>query len=312
MNLNQLRFAAAVAAERSFTRAADLCQVTQPTLSSGIALLEEELGGQLFVRTTRRVDLSPFGERVLPLIEGVLRSQSELEACIRTFYDPAHKIVCIGLSPLVDMRLLTEVLEPYQAEHPGTETFFKECFLDDLDERLRSGQFDLVIRPCLAGDASRKSSVHAPFYEEDLCYLPRQAHADALRGVGAVSLRDVAGETFVLCAEGCGLARTTRRLFAEIGATLREYPGQALSFQVMQEWADIGIGATILPESKIAAPLRPRARRLLGKGGKPARVTFEATWRKDAAYPRHVADLHRHFRRRVPKLVGGSAARPAA
>lgn len=307
MNLNQLGFAAAVAVERSFSRAAERCRVTQPTLSSGVALLEEEIGGQLFVRTTRKVDLSPFGEQLLPLIEAVLRAQTELEAGIRAFYDPARKIVRIGLSPLADARLLARVLEPYRAEHPETETFFKECLLGDLDERLRASQIDLAIRPQVP-DPARRPFVRIPLYEEDLFYLPRSAGAAAPLDEGAVRLADVAGETLVLPADGCGLASATRRLFEDAGLGLKAYPGQALSYAVLEEWTDLGIGATILPDSKVSPASRKRARRLMLTARKPARIAFEAAWTKNAAYPRHVAELHRHFRRRVPRLVQGSAA----
>ena len=309
MNLGQLRFAAAAASELSFSRAAERCNVTQPTLSSAIAMLEAELGGQIFVRTTRKVELSPFGEQLLPLIESVLRAQGELEAGVRAFYHPAHKLVRIGLSPLVDGRLVTQVLEPYQREHPGIETFFKECFLEDLDERLRQSQLEMVIRPCPAASPARRSLVRTPIYEEDLYYIPRQASAVTATEAGAVRLHEIAGETLVLGASGCGLASATRTLFQSMRAPLREYSGQALSFQVMQEWADIGIGATILPESKIAPQFKTRARRLMLDAKRPARVKFEAVWMKEQAYPAHVVDLHRHFRRRVPKLFEGSASR---
>jgi LysR family transcriptional regulator, hydrogen peroxide-inducible genes activator len=305
MNLNQLGFAAAVAVERSFSRAAERCRVTQPTLSSGVALLEEEIGGQLFVRTTRKVDLSPFGEQMLPLIEAVLRAQTELEAGIRAFYDPSRKIARIGLSPLADARLVARVLEPYRAEHPETEAFFKECLLGDLDERLRASQLDLAIRPSLAPGTVRKAFVRVPLYEEDLFYLPR-ATGDAAATESSIRLEDAARETFVLPADGCGLAAATRSLFEDARLGLRAYPGQALSYAVLQEWADLGIGATILPESKIAPAFRKRARRLMLTTRKPARVAFEAAWMKNAAYPRHVAELHRHFRQRVPKLVRGA------
>jgi LysR family transcriptional regulator, hydrogen peroxide-inducible genes activator len=308
MNLSQLRFAAAAASELSFSRAADHCHVTQPTLSSGIALLEDELGGQLFVRTTRKVGLSPFGEQILPLIDSVLRAQAELEAGVRSFYDPSHKVVRIGLSPLVDARLLAQVLEPYEAEHAGTTTFFKECFLDELDDRLRKAQIDMVVRPVIAGGNGRGRVVRAPIYEEDLFYLPKRAR-EAKTEAGAVEVREVANETFVLGPDGCGLASTTRGLFEEIGVGLKEYTGQALSFQVMQEWADIGIGATILPGSKVAAQFRQHARPLMLAPKRPARIRFECLWMKGAAYPRHVVDLHRHFQKRVPKLVGGGAGR---
>ena len=309
MNLGQLRFAAAAASELSFSRAAERCHVTQPTLSSGIALLEEEFGGQIFVRTTRKVELSPFGEQVLPLIESVLRAQAELEAGVRAFYHPAHKMVRIGLSPLVDARLVAQVLEPYQSEHPGIEMFFKECFLDELNERLRKAQVEMVIRPCPTDASGRGSVVRVPLYEEDLVYVPRQVSAAPASDGGAVRLQDVAGETFVLCPNGCGLATTTRRLFEETRTPLREYSGQALSVQVMQEWADIGIGATIVPQSKVAPQFRTKARRLMLGSKKPARVRFEAVWMKEQAYPAHVGALHRHFQKRVPKLVEGAAPR---
>ena len=123
MNLGQLRFAKAAAEERSFSKAAEKCNVTQPTLSNRIALLEEEVGGRLFARTTRRVDLTPFGAQLLPLIEAVLQAQAELEAGVKAYYNPEHKIVRIGLSPLIDARLLAQVLEPYTAAHRGVEIF---------------------------------------------------------------------------------------------------------------------------------------------------------------------------------------------
>ena len=79
INLKQLRFAIAVADKGSFTEAASECFVTQPTLSNGIAQLEAELGDRLFVRTTRKVTLTTFGEQVMPYMAEVLRAQTTLE-----------------------------------------------------------------------------------------------------------------------------------------------------------------------------------------------------------------------------------------
>jgi DNA-binding transcriptional LysR family regulator len=308
MNLRHLEFTLAAALERSFSRAAERCHVTQPTLSNGIALLEGELGGQIFVRTTRKVELSAFGQQILPLIEAVVRARSELETGVRSFHDPSHKVARIGLSLLVDPRRVSDVVQPYLAEHPGVETFFKECYLGDLEQRLHDGQLDIVIRPRAGAEPVPKSVVRTSFYEEDLFYLARQT-GNSAAGEGAVSLKDIAGEIFVLGPDGCGLAAMTRNLFKKAGATLKEYTGQALSYQVMLDWADIGIGATILPESKITSPFREQARRLMLTPKKPARASFEALWMRDAAYPRHVIDMHRHFLDRVPLLLGGAAPR---
>ena len=306
MNLRHVEFVVAAAAERSFSRAAERCHVTQPTLSNGIALIESEFGGQLFVRTTRKVELSAFGVQLLPLIEALHRAHGELKSGVQGFYDPAQRMVRVGLSPLVDVRRVTEVMEPYERSEAGCRTFFKECFMGDLEDRLQSSQLDMMIRPRQEHATPPRSLVRVPFYEEPLIYLARHELPLAEREAGGVTLREIAGETFVLGPDGCGLASITRGLFRKAGLRLKEYRGQALSYQVMQEWADIGIGATIIPLSKLAPHYHDRARPLLAQGRKPARVQFEAVWMRDAAHPRHVIALHQHFRERVPRLVQGS------
>lgn len=296
MNLRHIEFVVAVAAERSFSRAAERCHVTQPALSNGVSLLETELGGQLFVRTTRKVDLSPFGERMLPMIEGLYRSHQELKTGAQAFYDPAHRMIRIGLSPLVDVRRLTEALEPWTRAHPGCQSLFMECFLGDLDERLRAAQLDMVIIPRQPRASLAKSVEVLPFYAEDLYYLSRSALLPSAAALGEVTLAEIADDVFVLGPDGCGLAAFTRDLFKAARLRLREYRGQALSYQVMQDWADLGIGSTILPASKIAAQFRPRAQRIVARVKRPASIGFDAMWMRQAAYPRHAARLHDYFR----------------
>lgn len=299
MNLRHIEFVVLAAAERSFSRAAERCHVTQPTLSNGISLLETELGGQLFVRTTRRVDLSAFGERMLPMIEALFRAHQELRATARSFYDPVHRMVRIGLSPLVDARRVTEALGPYTQAHAGCQTFFKECFLGDLQERLQSAQLDMVILPRQPRAGTSKATVVLPFYKEELYYLSARPLGTSAPVASAVALKDIADDLFVLGPDGCGLAAFTRDLFKAAGLRLREYRGQALSYQVMQDWADMGIGSTILPASKIAPQFRSRALRIVTRTRRPVAIGFEAMWMSQAAYPRHVGRLHQQFRESV-------------
>ena len=62
MELQQLRYAVAIAEEQSFTRAAERCFVVQSALSRQIKSLESELGVRLFARTSRKVEVTPAGE----------------------------------------------------------------------------------------------------------------------------------------------------------------------------------------------------------------------------------------------------------
>ena len=309
MNLRHIEFVIAAAAERSFSRAAERCHVTQPTLSNGIALLESEVGGQLFVRTTRKVELSPLGLQLLPLIESLSRAHTELKASVRAYYDPALRMLRIGLSPLVDVRRIAEVLEPFERANKDCKTFFKEYFLPDLEQRLRSAQLDMIIWPRQPYRAVPRSMICVPFYVEDLYYMAPHDPTATDHALAGTSIREIAGQTFVLGPDGCGLAAVMRGLFKKARLRLNEYSGQALSYQVMQDWADIGIGATVLPRSRFSPQFAPRTVPLLTNTQQAAQVSFDALWMRDAAYPPHVTELHQYFRTRVPKLMTGRVAR---
>ncbi|WP_421527546.1 LysR family transcriptional regulator [Pseudomonas brenneri] len=308
MNLNQLRYASATAAEASFTKAAERCHVTQPTLSNGIAQLEEELGGALFDRTTRKVNLTAFGKDVLPLIDAVLQSQGELQARAKAFFDPQHQLLRIGLSPLIDMRLLTQVIAPYRTEFPDVDVFFKECFLDDLDARLEKGQIDVMLCPFLPHEPTARSTFSTEIYTEELRYLSARSSAMTQVDEGAVLLSQIADDTFILSYDGCGLANATRSLFSSADLQLKEYSGHTMSYHVMQEWADLGIGSTILPGSRISREFRDKTCRVMLAPQHPALIRIDALWNRAATYPKHISAFHQHLIERAPSLVRGAAA----
>jgi len=269
MNLTQLRFTKAAADERSFTKAAKICNVSQPTLSNAIRLLDDEFKGRIFLRTTRKVELTPFGEELLPYIEGVLEAETELTSHVEAYFNPTIKLIRIGLSPVIDVKLLTQALEPYKTSHPNVEIFYKECFLGDLEERLEKQQIDIMLKPLLPNDSHSKKFVKANFYQEDLYYLPKHTSSQPENGERSANLDSIVDDIFVLSHPGCGLADITEDLFKSSGLKLKRYSGEALTYQVMQDWADIGIGSVILPKSKIIPDYFKRSRKLLTGKNKP-------------------------------------------
>lgn len=308
MNLKQLGFVRAVSQTSSFSRAADACCVAQPTLSKGIAQLEDELGGRLFERTTRKVELTAFGRHVLPLISGVLEAKEELSKGASAYLNPEHKLLRIGLSPLINVRLLTTILEPFKRDHEDVDCLFKECYLKTQVERLNHEGIDIALRPRQSFVPHDVAHDSCTFYRDDLYFLPKSVTQAQAPAAGPVSLDAIAEETFVLTGDGCGLAAVTRDLFAAHGLKVSEYPGVALSYQMLQDWAEVGIGAALLPLSKISPENHGRARPLLLGSGEPARVVYEALWKSNADYPPHLRELHDYFRNAVPQLVRGLAA----
>jgi len=286
MNLNQLRFASAIARLGSFSKAAEACHITQPTLSNAIMQLEELLGGRLFERTTRSVALTPFGQHIMPAINNVLASLTDLERSKDGYFRPSVKLARIGLSPVTDMVRLARLIEPFSAAHGDVDIIYKECMLDDLAERLLArqadrllaGQVDIAIWPKIGHRAQDLVSVE--LYEETLMYIPRGNHAPALSAAGAIPVAALAGETFVLPHGTCGLAQITETLFAKHAVAINAYPGRALSYSMLEEWADLGIGAAVLPASKLSASRAMHAQPIaVGSEGKPATMRVFACWK---------------------------------
>lgn len=300
MNLKQLQFAVQVAETHSFSRAAERCFATQPTLSNAISQLEDELGGRLFNRTTRRVDLTPFGEYMLPRINEVLQSLKELNQAADSYHNPPHKILRIGFSPLVDMQMLDRVLTPFRQANPDITIFFKECFIDDLAERLSRGQIDIQILPVITASDGEEACL---FYRDPLYYLPA---ADGDPGSNYLSflIADLPATPIILTGGGCGLNGALSGLLKSQGVELHAYAGQALTYQVIEDWASLGIGAGILPKAKISPENRASYPLFIDKD-EPACFSFEWSWQSENAASDPVKSFVDYIRDTVPSLVSG-------
>jgi DNA-binding transcriptional LysR family regulator len=78
MEMHQVRYFLATVSELNFTKAAERCNVTQPSLTRAIKHLEDELGGDLFRRERPQAQLTELGQRMYPLLNNVTKARSEL------------------------------------------------------------------------------------------------------------------------------------------------------------------------------------------------------------------------------------------
>ncbi len=279
MNITQLRYLKAVARTGSFTRAAEECFVTQPTLSNAIAQLEEEFEQLVFTRTTRRVTLTDFGRSILPFVEETLLAEKNLLQQVRAFARPDHPTVRVGLSPLTSSDWLRRFLDDFRQTGDQAEIRLHEQNMADLYLMLDDGLLDLVFG--VAGTVKTNWEAKA-LYEEPLFYIPRGRRAET--APGPVVIDQVAGETFVMVPNACGLAPATRALFRSRRKKLKEYSGEALSYQVLEQWAGLGLGAAILPRSKLSGPDHG-AVPLVDQKGRPIPIKFQAVWLRTGPRP---------------------------
>ena len=294
MNFSQLRFVKAISELESFSKAAQVCHVTQPTLSNGISKLEDELGEKIFARTTRSVGLTAFGEMLLPTIASILKLEEMIRLNAREYSNPETVVLKIGMSPLVSTEFVTLLADSFKAQNSKHEILLIEENLSVLNEKLRNNELDLILVPIIKR-SSRKNVIR--LYEEDLFFIDKAGSSRS-----KVPIKDIRDKTFVMVPDSCGLSEITRSLLRTTRKEIREYEGKALSYQVLADWASHGLGSAILPRSKIPPHI---SKQQIFRSNKPVKIVFEAKWLSNENKP--LKKMVQHFRKHMDEIVRGMA-----
>lgn len=303
MNLNHLKFAREVANTGSFTEAAKICCVTQPTLSNGIVQLEDNFGGKLFERTTRKVNLTPFGQHMLPVMLQMLDAQQEIQQAAEQFLNPEDKKLTIGFSPLADMRIIKAIVDLYTTKKTAHSILFKECFMENLYAQLEEEKIALAVCPGLGEKIDTFNFSSFIFYLEPVFVLKKGNGENKPDTRNIKFVDELENEVFVLTSDLCGHAPATRNWFKQRGKKLTEYSGSAISYQVMQEWANLGIASAILPWSKISDINRLQVSQLFLEENTPAMLEFKLIWKTNSRYVKDIAYFLDHCKAHITSII---------
>ncbi|MGM9486650.1 LysR family transcriptional regulator [Ideonella sp. YS5] len=159
LSTRQLRAFIALAEQRSFTRAAAQCHLSQPAYSALIKQLEDQLNQRLFDRSTRHVELTTEGRAFEPAARRVL---AEFDTAIAGAADYATKRrgrVSIALLPSLAAGWLPAVLADFRARYPGIELDVADVLSEACIERVKTGQADLAIAAIRADTPELKAEL---------------------------------------------------------------------------------------------------------------------------------------------------------
>lgn len=193
MEMHQIRYFLALAECLNFTRAAEQCNVTQPSLTRGIRQLEEELGADLFRRENKSTHLTPFGHRMMPFLKQsyeAARAAKEVASVIRK---GGSEPLVIALSKTIDVSLLGVPLAELYRAFPRLEVKFMRCDAERLVAALREGRADVAVAADIVTDWERLDSW--PLFPDGFSCVTSASHP--LAGRPTVSLRDLGDERMV-------------------------------------------------------------------------------------------------------------------
>ena len=245
MEFHQLRYVCAIADTGSFSRAAERCQIAQPSLSQQVLKLEKDLGAKLFDRLGRSVRLTEAGRAFLPHARSILSQRETARSSVADKCADVRGCVAVGAIPTIAPYLMPRYTATFTKKYPEAKLRIVEETTPILVESLRDLSIDLAI---LALPLRHKDLELFPLRTEPLfAVLPRN---HPLAAAKSLALKDLRGESFVMLRDGhcfrdlsiaaCTHARVTPRIAFESG-----------QFSSLFGMVAAGVGISLVPEMAI-------------------------------------------------------------
>ncbi|TKR34059.1 DNA-binding transcriptional regulator OxyR [Luteimonas gilva] len=291
MNLRDLRYFVALADHKHFGRAAEACFVSQPTLSTQVRKLEEELGVTLIERAPRQAMLTPAGRDIADRARRIVAEVEQMKESARRSQDPEAGTIRLGVFPTLGPYLLPHVVPRIRKRFPKLELLLVEEKSDVLLSRLREGKLDAGLLALPVHD----EQLHTEFlFEEPFLLAVPEHHPLAKRS--SLALKELADQRLLLLEDGHCMRDQALDVCQMSGAS--EKSGfQATSLETLRQMVAADVGVTLLPTLAIKPPVaRSETIHLLGFHDSQPSRRIALVWRKSSAMHEFLRNLAEVFR----------------
>jgi LysR family hydrogen peroxide-inducible transcriptional activator len=298
MNLRDLRYLVSLAEFKHFGRAAEASFVSQPTLSTQIKKLEEELGVPLVERTPRKVLLTEAGREIAMRARDVLNEVEQIKAIARRTLDPESGTLRLGIFPTLGPYLLPHMVPRIRERFPRLELLLTEEKTEVVLRQLREGKLDAGILALPIHD--HQLHTEKLFEEPFVLAVPRD---NPLARHTALTLDKLSDQSILLLEDGHCLRDQALEVCQMAGAG--EKAGfRATSLETLRQMVAANVGITLLPTLAVKAPVvQPENLCLVPFRGRPPSRHIGMVWRKSSAMHAFLGEFAELFRTLPPDLL---------
>lgn len=263
MDFRKLRYALAVAKERSFTRAAEKVNISQSAISEQVRLLEEEIGFPIFNRSSRGIHLTDRGRSFLHEAERVYNEMLSLSDTARLLHGGGETFV-IGIGSGVAQFVVPDALVGFSKEFPNVRLEVRTSPTRQIYDLLHDEHIDAGIS--VEGDPEKLPAgiVQRRISETEMVLVLPAGHALG-GGTRAVTLEEIAKAPLIMNELSVGYGQIVQSMFEGIGAR-PNIVGVTDNIDTMRVMVECGLGIAVLPKTyfdPVPAQARIQIRRLL-------------------------------------------------
>ena len=243
MTITQLKYVLAVAEHQNFTKAAEKCFVTQPTLSMQIQKLEDQLAIQIFDRSKKPIELTEVGRKIVNQAKNIVNEADRITDIVdqqKGFIGGEFKL---GIIPTVMPTLLPMFLKSFIKLYPKIKLKIEELNTDEIIQRINDGHLDAAIAATPLKNEQIKERVL--FYEPFVGYIPSNHRLTSKK---TIEVSDLDINDMLLLEDGhCFRDGVLNLCNAKKTKDLNEFQLESGSFEMLVKLTNEGMGMTLLP-----------------------------------------------------------------
>ncbi|MGI6071413.1 MAG: LysR family transcriptional regulator [Lachnospiraceae bacterium] len=253
MNLKQFKYVLVLSGEGSFSKAADVLNISQPSLSQYIRKIEKKIGLKLFERTGSNVRLTDAGRVYIDAGKKILDIQKQMENRLLDLAEDKTGSIIVGISPHRSVHLMPRVVREFHRLYPGMKLVLDERSGHELRDAAFRGEFDVCIIP-LPVD-TKTYEYHMMMKEEIVLAVPSGSEFDKLlksccvnlenRTFPAVDINLINGHDFITLGEYMPMKVITDNLCKQYDLNLN-YVVEVRSNEALVSMVSSGTGSSLI------------------------------------------------------------------
>ena len=241
MTITQLKYTLAVAEHGNFTTASEKCFVTQPTLSMQVQKLEEELGVTIFNRSTKPLQVTEVGEKVLNQARKIIEESTRMNDVISEEKGIIGGTLKVGIIPTVTSTLLPLFLNIFTKKHKNVDLKIEEFNTETIVQKLEDNSIDCAIA---ATPLTNEKVIERPlYYEPFVAYVPKH---HSLSGNKYLEIDDLTNGDLLILQDGHCFRNQVLNL-CSLEDLNKQYELKSGSFETLINLSNNGPWMTIIP-----------------------------------------------------------------
>ncbi len=252
INFELYRVFYTVANTKNITKAAEELMISQPAISKSIKNLEEQLGGQLFIRTKRGVILTDEGREFYNYIKQAMEYIYNAENKFTDLINLNTGTIKIGISSTLTKEFLIPYLEEFHNKYPKIDIQIVTNLSKELIPKLKNGLIDIIILNIVDEDLDKDINIIECKKIQD-CFVVNKSYKALLDN--KLSLKDLNNYPLILQSKGSNTRTFLDNLSRENGVVLKPIMELA-SYSLVVEFAKIGLGIGYVTKDYIKKELK--------------------------------------------------------